>query len=135
MATVATGSVGQTGLVERRHLDELGQLDPLHQQLGDPVPTMHDDGPLGVEVDQRDLDLTAVTGIDRPRTVDDRKPHAGSQTRAGMHQPDHPERDRHRDTRRHQGTVARRQFDVLRAVEVDAGIAVVGSAGHRQLVV
>ena len=43
MATVATGCVGQTGLVERRHLDQLGQLDPLHQQLGDPVAAVHDD--------------------------------------------------------------------------------------------
>ncbi len=43
VAAVATGSVGQAGLVERRHLDQFGQFDPLHQQLGDPVAAMHDD--------------------------------------------------------------------------------------------
>jgi len=50
VATVATGCVGQAGLVERRHLDQLGQLDPLHKQLGDPVSTMQDDRLLGVEM-------------------------------------------------------------------------------------
>src|SRR5882762_10681084 len=62
VATGTTGCVGQAGLVERRHLDQLGQLDPLHQQLGDPVSAMQDDRLLGVEIDQRDLDLTPVPG-------------------------------------------------------------------------
>ncbi len=43
MAAIATGGFGQAGLVERRHLDQLGQLDPLHKQLGDPVAAVHDD--------------------------------------------------------------------------------------------
>src|SRR5689334_7454588 len=65
VATVATGCVGQAGLVERRHLDQLGQFDALHQQLGDPVSAVHDDRRLLVEVDQSHLDLTAVSGVDR----------------------------------------------------------------------
>src|SRR5262249_13770637 len=55
VATVATGCVGQAGLVERRHLDQLGQLDPLHKQLRDPVSAMHDDRRPGVKVDQGNL--------------------------------------------------------------------------------
>src|SRR6478672_5930532 len=73
VATVATGCVGQAGLVERRHLDQLGQLDPLHKQLGDPVSPVHDDRRLGVQVDQGNLDLAAIAGVDRARAVDDRK--------------------------------------------------------------
>src|ERR1700742_3672738 len=70
VATAATGCVGQAGLVERRHLDQLGQLDPLHEQLRDPVSAMHDDRRPGVQVDQGNLDLAAVTCIDRARAVD-----------------------------------------------------------------
>ena len=43
MAAVATGGVRQAGLVERSHLDQLGQFDSLNQQLGDPIAAMHDD--------------------------------------------------------------------------------------------
>jgi hypothetical protein len=74
VATVASGSIGQPCLVERRHLDKFDQLDALYQQLGDTVAAMHDDRRRGVEVDQRYLDLTAIAGIDGARAVDDRKP-------------------------------------------------------------
>src|SRR5262249_59371986 len=73
VATVATGCVGQAGLVERRHLDQRGQLDALHEQLGDPISPMHDDRRLRVQVDQGNLDLAAIAGVDRARAVDDRK--------------------------------------------------------------
>jgi hypothetical protein len=74
VATLATGSIGQPGLVERRHFDHVNQLDTLHQQLGDAVAAMHDDRHRGVEIDQGDLDLTTVASIDGARAVDDRKP-------------------------------------------------------------
>ena len=74
VAPVATRSIGQPGLVERRHLDQLNQLDTLYQQLGDTVATMQDDRRRGVEIDQGYLDLTAVAGINGARAVDDRKP-------------------------------------------------------------
>src|ERR1700742_4226087 len=44
VTTVATGCFGQSGLVEGRDLQQLDQLDPLHQQLGDAVAAMHQDG-------------------------------------------------------------------------------------------
>ena len=43
MATLATGSIGQPGLVERRHFDHVNQLDTLYQQLGDTVAAMFDE--------------------------------------------------------------------------------------------
>ena len=133
MAALATGSVCQAGLVERRDLDQFGQLDSLNQQLCDPISSVHDNRFLRVEVDQRHLDLTAVAGIDRARAVHDRKPNAGSQTRARVYQPHHPVRDGDRDTGRHERTLTRREFDVERAEKIDAGVAVMGTARHRQI--
>src|ERR1700722_18442333 len=135
VATVATGCVGQAGLVERCHLYQLGQLDPLHQQLGDPVSAMHDDRRLRVEVDQGYLDFAAVTGVDRARAVDDRRAHARSQTRAGMDQPDHAVWDGNGDAGRHQRPLTGRQLDLERAVKVDARIPVVSTTGHRQIAI
>lgn len=132
MTAVAAGGLGQPGLVERRDLDQFHQLDPLHQQLGDPVAAVDHDRLGRVEVDQRDLDLTAVTRIDGARAVDDRKPNARSQSRPRVNQANHPVRDGNRDARPHEGTSPRVQLDVFGAVEINAGIAVVGPAGQRQ---
>lgn len=52
MATAATGSICQTSLVERRHLDQVGQFDSLNQKLRDPVCAVYDDGLGRVEIDQ-----------------------------------------------------------------------------------
>jgi Protein of unknown function (DUF3093) len=133
VAALATGSVCQAGLVERRDLDQFGQFDSLNQQLRDPIASVHDNRFLRVEVDQRHLDFTAVAGIDRARAVHDRKPNAGSQTRARVDQTHHPVRDGDRDTGRHERTLTRREFDVERAEKIDAGVAVMGTARHRQI--
>lgn len=133
MTTVATGRVGQPGLVERRDLDQLHQLDPLHQQLGDAVAAMHHDRLGRIEVDQRDLDFAAVAGVDGTGTVDDRKPNARSQSRPRVHQADHAERDGDRYARAHQGAPPGLEFDVFGAVEVDPRVAFVGAGGQRKL--
>ena len=129
MTAFATGCLGQSGLVERRDLD---QLDPLHQQLRDAIAAMHDDRRGWVEVDQRDLDLATIARVDGARAVDDRKPNAGRQSRARVNQPDHSVRDGDRNARGHQGALPGRQLDVFCAVEVHAGVAVVGSARQRE---
>ena len=49
-----------------------------------------------------------------------------------MHQPDHPERDGNRDPGSHQRTVSGRELDVFRTVEIDTGVAGVGSGGQRK---
>jgi len=132
VTTVATGCVGQPGLVERRDLDQVDQFDPLHQQLGNPVAAVHHDRLDRVEIDQRDLDLAAIARVDGARAVDDRKPYPRSQSRARVNQADHSERNGDRDARSHQRTPPRIQFDVFRAVEIDPSVAVVGAAGQRQ---
>ncbi len=49
-----------------------------------------------------------------------------------MHQPDHSERYGNRDPGAHQRTVSGSELDVLGAVEINAGIAVVGTGGQRK---
>lgn len=135
MASVAAGGAGQSGLLERGHLIQLNQFDPLYQQLSDAVATAHHDRGDRVEIDQGDFDLPAVTRIDGTRAVDNRKPHSDSQTRAWMHQAHHAERDGDRNAGRHQGPMAGSKFDVGGTVEIDAGIAGMGTTGQRELTV
>lgn len=135
VAACATCGVCQTGLVERCHLDELGQFDPLDQQLRYPVTATDGDRLGGVEIDQRYLDFTAVTGVDGSWTVDYRKPHARSQSRSGMDQADHSLRNGNRDAGGHQGTPARRQLDIDGTVEINSGVAGMRTARQRQLAV
>ena len=52
-----------------------------------------------------------------------------------MHQTHHSVRDRHRHPGTHQRPFPGRQFDVVSAVEIDARIAVMGTAGQRQIAV
>lgn len=132
MTAVATGCFGQPRLVKRRDFDHVDQLHPLDQQLGNTVATMHDDRGDRVEVNQCNLDLAAIAGINCAGSVDDRKTKARSQTGARMHQADHAVRDRDRDAGRDQRALTRREFDMLGAVEIDAGVTVVGSAGQRK---
>lgn len=131
MAAIATGSVCQPGLVERRHLDQLGKFDPLHQELGNAVTTPYRNWLLGVEIDQRHLDLSTVPGIDRPGTVHDRQADAAGQTRTRMDQSDHSVRNGDGDPGRHQGPVAGRQVHIDGTEQVHTCIAVVGPAGQR----
>src|SRR3982074_2845567 len=70
VAAVTAGCFGQPSLVEGGDLDQLDQLDLLHQQLCDAVAAMHHDRRGGVEVDQRDLDLATIARIDGAGTID-----------------------------------------------------------------
>ena len=130
MAAVATGGIGQPGLVERRHLDHVDQLDSLHQQLGNTVTAMHNDRHRVVEIDQRDLDLTTVARVDRARAVDNRKPYPRSQSGSRVHQTDHADRDGDRDPGTYQRAVSGRQLDVFGAVEINAGVTMMGPGGQ-----
>ncbi len=49
-----------------------------------------------------------------------------------MHQPDHAVGNGDRNAGRHQRTLARTEFDLLGAVEIHTGVAVMGAAGQRQ---
>lgn len=135
MAPIATGSVSQPGFVERRHLDQLGEFDPLHQQLGDAVTAADHDRRARVEVDQRHPDLTPIARIDRPRAVDNREANARSQTRPRMNQAHHAVRNRHGNARRNERPRTRGELNVAGAEEIDACVTVVRPGGHRQIAI
>ena len=135
VAARATCGVGQPGLVERGNLDEFRQLDALDQKLGNSVTAIDHDRFGGVEVDQRHLDLAAVAGINGTRTVDDRKPHARSQSRPGMDEADHSFRYRHRNPGGHQRALPRCQQDVDRAVQIDPRITGMRANRQRQITI
>jgi hypothetical protein len=59
-------------LVEFTDLLDLDGLDALDDELGDSVAARDVDGLGGVEVDEDDLDLPAVPGVDRARSVQER---------------------------------------------------------------
>ena len=130
MAALTTGGISKTRLFERGHLDQFWQFNLLDHQLGDAITALNDDGRVGIEVDQRNPDFPAVTGVDGAGTVDDRKPHARSQTRTRMNQANHALRDCHRDTGGNQSATSGCQFDVLGAVEIDTSIAIVSAGRH-----
>ena len=131
MAALATGGVSQSGLVERGHLDQLGQFDPLDQKLRDAVAATQHDRSTGVEVDQLHLDLAAISGIDGAGGVDDRQSQARGQTGARVNQTHHALRDCHRDAGGNQSPLPGGQFDVFGAVQIHAGIALVRPCGPR----
>ncbi len=75
MAT--TGSVAACaarGVVEGLHLHERHQFHFLYEQLGYPVTADEVDRLARVVVDETDLDLASIAGIDGARRVDDRQP-------------------------------------------------------------
>lgn len=133
MPTGTTGGWFQPGLIERGHLDQFRKLNPLHQQLGDPVATVDFDRRGRVQVDQRDLYLTTIARVDGARTIDNRKPHPRSQTRPRMDQAHHAERNRHRDPGGHQSTLTRPQLDIDGAVEIDPGVTGMSTARQWQI--
>ena len=135
MAALTTGCVGQSGLVERDHLDQFRKFDPLDHQLRDPIATPDGNRRGRVKIDQRHLDLAAVPGINGARAVDNRKSNARSQTGSRVNQTHHAVRNSHRDAGGHQRPLTRGQFDVMGAEQVNAGVTLVGSARHRQIAV
>lgn len=133
MAAVTARRLGEPDFIEGRHLDQLGQLDALHQQLRDTVAAVHDNRVVRIKIDQRDLDLTTVASVDGTGSVDDRKPYPRSQTGSRMHQPHGARRDRNSYTGAHQRPPCGGQFDILGAEQIDSGIIVVAALRQRQV--
>lgn len=127
MAALATGGVSQSSLVERGNLDQFGQFDALNHQLGDPIAAPQPDRGGRVEVDQRHLDLPAVTGVDGAGAVDDRQSQSRSQSGTRVNQAHHAVRDCHRDAGGNQSALPGTQFDILGGIKIHTGVAVVGA--------
>lgn len=117
-------------LVELVNLDHLPQLDSLDQELGDPIAAPDVDRFGGVQVDEVDLDLPAVPGVDRARRIDDRQSCARGQSGPWMNQANVADGNRCCDPRPHEGSMSRRQLALVRGVQVNTGIGGVRPDGQ-----
>ena len=108
---------------QRVHLVEDGVLDPLDDELGDPVAAVEHDRLPRVEVDERHLDLAAVAGVDRAGRVDQRHAVLHREPGPRVHEGGVPLGQRDRDAGREQHALPRRALGVDGGDEVDAGVA------------
>jgi hypothetical protein len=106
-------------------------LDPLHDQLGDPVATTQVQLVAWIVVDEADADLAAVPGVDGAGRVDHRQPGAGRQPGARVHERRVPVGQGDRDPGPHQGPFARPELDVLGRRQVRARVARMGVRRQR----
>src|SRR5206468_149527 len=97
---------------------EYRMFDPLDDQLGDPVAAAEPDRLARVVVDQADLDLAAVAGVDRAGGVDHAQAGPGRQTGAGVHEGGEPVGQRDGHTRADDDTFTWRDVHVRRGHEV-----------------
>ncbi len=108
--------------------------DGLDHELGDAVAAM--DLVVGgrVGVDEDDLDLAAVGRVDQSGTVDDADAVFEGHATAGKDEAAVAHRNRDRDPGRHEASsTTGRQDDSLTCVQVEAGVALVGVRGEREL--
>src|SRR5262245_12610878 len=97
-------------------------LDALHHQLRDPVTPAQLDRVPKVVVDQADLDLATVTGVDGPRGVYDAEPDPRGEAGPRVDEGGVPVGQGDRDAGADDRTLARRDHHVGRRDEVGAGV-------------
>jgi hypothetical protein len=111
----------------------MGLADPLDNELGDPVPASDGESLLGVGIEQVDQDLAAVARVHRAGSIHHGDAVAGSQPRARVYERGIPGGQGDGNTCRNQGTLPRGKDHVLSGMQVRAGVARVGVAGHWQV--
>jgi oligoribonuclease len=105
-------------------VDKIGPLDRLDDQLGDAVAPSHVVGGGGIQIDQEDLELIAVAGVDQPRGVEAGDAVLESQPAPGLYEARVPRRNGHGHARRDQRpSSARREQGVLPGQQIGAGVA------------
>lgn len=124
-------SVGADRVVEL--LDELepDPLHPLHQQLGGTVASIQGYGVRRIEVDQVQLDLAAIPGVDDTRRVDQAHTVSVSQPGPRMNQPDVAIGDRHRDAGAYQRAFTGLEGQVLGHTQIRTRVSGVGVVRHQ----
>ena len=123
------------GLAQELDLDGRRELDADEHELGDAGAGGDLKCVLAVGVEEQHTDLAAVARVDEAGRIDDRDAVAGRQARAGQDQTGLSRRDLHGDARGHRRPLARCQHGILQRVEVEAGVAVVGSGGEPRALV
>jgi hypothetical protein len=93
-----------------------------YYELGDALSTLQCQQFRAV-VDQDDVDLSPIPGINQPGAIDDPNPEAGRQTTTRDHHSGVPNRDRHCDAGWHHRPRTRLESDVIARIEVNTSIA------------
>ena len=83
-----------------------------------------------VGVEQDDLDLATIAGIDQTGRVDDRHAVASGESRTWQGERRDPGRQAERDTGRYHGAFLRRYHEVDGRMKVEGGVAGVGAGGQ-----
>lgn len=104
----------------------------LHKELGNPIAARDHDRGAGVKIDQRNLDLAPVTGVDGAWRIHDRQTQPRGQPGARMDQTDHTGGDSHSEAGADEGTMPGFESDVLRTDKVKTGVSGVGAGGQRK---
>ena len=109
-------------------------VDPLHDELGDAVAAVHRVVLGGVGVDQHDLQLAAVGGVDQAGRVDETDAVAQCQPAARQHEAGVSGRDGDGDPGRDERPAAAGgEVGVGSRVEVETGVTGMGVGGERQV--
>ena len=124
--SLAGSSVTSTGSRRRDRDDD---------ELRDPHPRLDDERLLAVGVEEHDLELAAIAGVDEARRVHDRDAVPRREPRARLDEAGVAVGDRDREAGADDGARSRRELDPLAGGEVEARVAGVRARRQRRLVV
>jgi hypothetical protein len=108
------------------NLNRVGHVNGDNRQLGNPVTPSHGIG-LCPEVDQDDLHLASVPGVDETRTVCKCDPVAASKARTRKHKSRKTRCHGNRKARGRDCALPRREVDILDTHEVETRVCRVGA--------
>lgn len=114
-------------------LDKLGQFDPLDHKLRDAIAAFDDNRLVGIQINQANLDFTAIARVDGPGRVDNRQSGTRRQPRPRVDQADRRVRKHDRYAGGNELSTAGRQLQVDGRIQVDASIVGMRADRQRQL--
>ncbi|GAA3182530.1 hypothetical protein GCM10020255_077250 [Rhodococcus baikonurensis] len=119
--TVASGSSGR--VVQRLDFLENREFDSLNHELSDSVTAADVDGCGRIEIDQADLEFAPVFRVHGSGRIHDRQSRFGGESGTRMDQPDGAHRQRDRDPRSDQCSMAGFDGDVAGGAQIHTRIS------------
>src|SRR5581483_10081334 len=116
------------------HLHGLDLRDPEHDELRDAHAGLDDERLARIRVQEDDLQLAAVAGVDEPGRVDDRDPVLRREPRARLDEAGIAVGDRDGEPGADERPLAGPELDPLARREVEPGIAAVRTRRHDRVV-
>jgi hypothetical protein len=128
----AVTTTAPLGIGQLRHHDERGPVDPLDHELCDAITAAEPYGSIAVGVDQADLDLPAIAGVNRARSVDDADTEVRGEPGPRVDERRETCRQRDRDPGADEPPLTRLQYEVLGRAQVGSRITRPGIARQVQ---